>query len=134
MTVQISEVLDLQVNSFPSTFFNFNSIANLDAGITQSSAVVLTYKSNEPWHVGIQASTANFTGSSPTAMPASVVQWTLHNGTTFTPLSTVVASVNGSNNARGTGQVTLDFKMNPGYIYAPATDYSLTVVFTLTAD
>jgi len=45
MGVQISQVLDLQVTTGSALTFNFNSIALLDAGITQTDAATLTYRS-----------------------------------------------------------------------------------------
>src|SRR5579862_4256564 len=98
MTVQISSVLDLQPISSVNTY-NFSSIAILDAGITQTNAVVLGYKANNLWHVNIMANSPTFSevaGGNPTPMPASVIQWMLHGGSTFTPLTTTAASVNGN--------------------------------------
>ncbi|MHB8208018.1 hypothetical protein [Mucilaginibacter sp.] len=135
MAVQISQVLDLKVTTGTALIFNFNSIALLDAGITQTSAATLTYRSNQPWYINIAANAANFSGSSPTPMPASVINYRLNGASTFTPLSTTATSLDGttgSKNARGTGTVAVDFFLNPGYVYAPATDYSLTVTYTIT--
>jgi spore coat protein U-like protein len=134
MAVQISQVLDLAVTTGSSLTFNFNTIALIDAGITQTNAATLTYKSNQPWYINIAANTANFSGTSPTPMPASVITYRLTGGPTFTPLSTTAASLTGTTgakNARGTGTVGVDFKLNPGYIYAPATDYSMTITYTI---
>lgn len=78
--VQISQVLDLSVTIGTTVNFNFNTIALLDAGITTTNAATLTYKSNQPWYINIQANAANFSGSSPTPMPASVVQYRLRTG------------------------------------------------------
>lgn len=133
--VQISQVLDLSVTSGSALTFNFNTIALIDAGITQTDAVTLTYRSNQPWYVNVQANAANFAGSSPTPMPCSVVQYRLNGGSTFTTLTTNPTSLTGttsSKNARGTGTVGVDYKVNPGYVYAPATDYSLTITYTIT--
>ena len=69
-SVKIAEVLDLAVTSGAITTFDFNSIAKLDAGIETTNAVTLTYKSNKPWFINVTANSANFTGSSPTPMPA----------------------------------------------------------------
>ena len=133
--VQISQVLDLAVTTGSAITFNFNSIAVLDAGISQTGAVTLTYRSNQPWYVNVQANTANFSGSSPTPMPCSVIQYRLNGTSTYTTLTTSPTSLTGttsSKNARGTGTIGVDYKVTPGYIYAPATDYSLTITYTIT--
>jgi hypothetical protein len=139
MGVQITQVLDLQVTTGSALTFNFNSIANLDAGITQLSAATLTYRSNQPWYINIAANSATFSesaGGNPTPMPASVIQYRLNGGSpTFTTLTTTATSLDGSTgskNARGKGTVGVDFFLNPGYIYAPATDYSMTITYTIT--
>ena len=133
-TVKIVEVLDLAVTSGANNTFDFNSIAKLDAGIESLGAVTLTYKSNKPWFINVNAGSANFTGSSPTPMPASVVQYKLSSGGSYTPLSTTPTTLSGTTaakNARGTASIAIDYKVNPGYAYAPATDYGLTVTYTI---
>jgi spore coat protein U-like protein len=133
--VQISQVLDLAVTTGSAITFNFNTIALLDAGIEQTNAVSLTYRSNQPWYVNVQANTANFGGTSPTPMPCSVVQYRLNGGSSYTTLTTSPTSLTGttsSKNARGAGTIGVDYKVNPGYIYSPATDYSLTITYTIT--
>ena len=133
-TVKIAEVLDLAVTSGASNTFDFNSIAKLDAGIETLGAVTLTYKSNKPWFVNVSAGSANFTGSSSTPMPASVVQYKLSSGGSYTTLSTTPTTLSGTSaakNARGTASIGVDYKVNPGYDYAPATDYGLTITYTI---
>ena len=133
-SVKISEVLDLAVTSGSSNTFDFNSIAKIDEGIETQNAVTLTYKSNKPWFVNVNALTAEFTGSSPTPMPASVVQYKLNGAASYSTLSATPASLSGTSaakNARGTATIGVDYKVNPGYSYAPAQDYGLTIVYTI---
>jgi spore coat protein U-like protein len=133
-TVKISEVLDLAVTSGASNTFDFNSIAKIDAGIETLNAVTLTYKSNKPWFVNVSANSANFTGSSPTPMPASVVQFRLNGNASYSTLSAVPASLSGTSaakNARGTATIGVDYKVNPGYTYAPADDYGMVITYTI---
>ena len=132
--VKISEVLDLAVTSGASSTFDFNSIAKLDAGIETLNAVTLTYKSNKPWFVNVNSTTADFSGASPTPMPASVVQFKLNGGGSYTTLSTTPTSLSGTTlakNARGTATLGVDYKVNPGYTYAPAADYGLVITYTI---
>lgn len=132
--VKISEVLDLAVTSGSTVTFDFNSIAKLDAGIETLNAVQLTYKSNKPWFVTLNANTANFTGTV-TNMPASVIQYRLNGNTgAYTPLSTVPSALTGSSstkNAIGSSTIGVDYKLNPGYNYAPATDYGMVITYTI---
>lgn len=133
-SVKIAEVLDLAVTSGASTTFDFNSIAKIDNGIETLNAVTLTYKSNKPWFINVTANSANFTGSSPTPMPASVVQFKLNGTGTYVPLSTTPTSLSGTSaakNARGTATLGVDYKVNPGYSYAPATDYGMVITYTI---
>ena len=138
MGVQISQVLDLQVTTGSALTFNFNSIALLDAGITQTDAATLTYRSNQPWYINIAANSTTFSesaGGNPTPMPASVIGYRMTGGSTYTPLSTTATSLDGttgSKNARGKGTVSVDFFVNPGYTYAPETDYAMTITYTIT--
>jgi spore coat protein U-like protein len=132
--VKISEVLDLAVTSGASNTFDFNSIAKLDAGIETTNAVTLTYKSNKPWFVNVKANSATFTGSSVTPMPISVVQFKLNGGGSYTTLSETPTSLSGTSlakNSRGTATLGVDYKVNPGYTYAPAADYGLEITYTI---
>lgn len=138
VAVKIIEVLDLAVTSGGTVTFDFNSIATLDAGITQANAVRLTYKSNKPWFININANSEFFTGglvTNPTPMPASVIQYKLNGGAgDFIPLSTTAASLTGTTgakNSRGTSTIGVDYMLNPGYIYAPATDYGMVITYTI---
>lgn len=133
-SVKIAEVLDLAVTSGATTTFNFNSIATIDAGIETTNAVTLTYKSNKPWFINVKANSADFTGSSPTPMPASVVEFKLNGTNTYVPLSTTPTTLSGTSaakNARGTAAIGVDYKVNPGYTYAPADDYGMVITYTI---
>ncbi|HXI00506.1 MAG TPA: hypothetical protein VNI52_09565 [Sphingobacteriaceae bacterium] len=133
-TVKISEVLDLAVTSGATSTFDFNTIAKIDAGIETANAVTLTYKSNKPWFVNVTANSANFTGTSATPMPASVVQFKLNGAGSYSTLSTTPTSLSGTSaakNARGTATLGVDYKVNPGYDYAPAQDYGMVITYTI---
>ena len=132
--VKISEVLDLAVTSGATNTFDFNSIAKIDAGIETLNAVTLTYKSNKPWFVNVNANTSNFTGASVTPMPASVVQFKLNGAGSYSTLSATPASLSGTSvakNTRGTAVIGVDYKVSPGYIYAPAQDYGMVITYTI---
>jgi hypothetical protein len=135
VNITVPTVLDLSVTSGSLNTLNFNSTTLLDNGITKLNATTLTYKSNQSWHITIAAASANFTSISPTPMPASVIQYRLNGSSgAYTPLSTTAASLTGTTGApiiRGTGSIGIDFSLNPGYIYAPATDYTITINYTI---
>ena len=132
--VKISEVLDLAVTAGALNTFDFNTIAKIDDGIETLNAVTLTYKSNKPWFVNVKANTADFTGSSITPMPASVVQFKLNGGSSYSTLSATPVSLSGTSatkNTRGTATIGVDYKVNPGYSYAPAQDYGMVITYTI---
>lgn len=133
--ITVPTVLDLSLTSGSLNTFNFNTTSLIDLGITLSSATTLTYKSNQAWHVTIAAASANFTSASATPMPASVIQYRLHGSGSYTALSATAVSLLGTTGSpvtRGTGTIVLDFFLNPGYSYAPATDYTMTIKYTIT--
>lgn len=133
--VKISEIIDLSVTSGNSLVFDFNDMAKLDNGIEQLNAVTLTSKSNQPWFVSVKANAATFSGGDiTTPMPASVIQFKNNAGGTYAPLSTTdtpLSGTAGSKNARGTSTIKVDYKLNPGYNYGPASDYAMTITYTI---
>ena len=135
VAINFSSVLDLSITSGQNPSANFNTTTLIDNGITKLNATIFKYSSNQAFHVSIAAASANFSGSSPTTMPASVVGYRLNGNTgSYTPLSTTPASLDGTSSAtitRGTNTIGVDFFINPGYIYAPATDYTLTINYTI---
>jgi hypothetical protein len=132
--ITVPTVLDLEFKSGQNPSANFSTTAIVDAGITLSPATILTYKSNKAFHVTINAGAANFTSSPSTAttMPASLIQYRITGGSAYTALSTTPASLDGAagSNARGTANISLDYHLNPGYIYEPAL-YTMSIVYTI---
>ncbi len=132
MAVTIAQVRDLAVSSGATTTFDFSSIASLDNGIETTNAVGLTYKANKPWILSVKANSATFTGTSVTPMPVSVVSYKITGGAqSYVPLTATDAVIAGTSGTRGNATVGLDYKVNPGYIYAPANDYGLVITYTL---
>ncbi|HYK76376.1 MAG TPA: hypothetical protein VEV16_05320 [Daejeonella sp.] len=133
--VKISEIIDLTVSSGNALTFDFNDMSKLDNGIEQLNAVTLTSKSNQPWFVSVKANAANFTGGDVTTpMPASVIKFKNADGGTYLPLSTTDAALSGtagSKNPRGTSTIKVDYRLDPGYAYGPASDYAMTITYTI---
>ena len=132
----VPTVLDLEVSSGANQIADFNQTSKIDNGIELLGATTLTYKSNKAWFITIKSSDANFTGgAAETPMPASVIQFRVNgSGNSYTPLTasdqSLVATM-GSKYPRGTGTSTIDFHINPGYIYPPADNYSLQIIYTI---
>lgn len=134
--ITVPTVLDLQITSGANPTLDFNQTSILDNGISLLGATSFTYKSNSAWFATIKAGNASFTGGvAGSPMPASVISYRINGtGAAYTPLSnieqTLIAST-GSKNLRGAGSGSIDFKINPGYIYPPAQNYSLQIIYTI---
>jgi len=134
--INIPTVLDLQITSGANPIANFDQTGKIDAGIELLAATSITYRSNKAWFVTIQAANANFSGGlAGTPMPASVIKYRLSGtGNAYTALSSTAASLvatSASKYPRGTGSGSLDFRIDPGYIYPPAQDYTLQIIYTI---
>ncbi len=133
INIVVPTVLDLEFSSGPNPSANFTNTTLVDAGIPLSNGTILTYKSNQAFHVTINAGAANFTSSSPTPMPASVIQYRLHGSGSYAALSTTPGSLDGTSGSpitRGTANIAVDFLLDPGYIYDPAT-YTMSIIYTI---
>jgi len=79
-----------------SHYANFNSTATLDNGITFSNGTILTYMSNKAYFITINSQTANFSGGSSPAMPASVIGYKLHTNPTYVALTSTATNLVGA--------------------------------------
>lgn len=132
VTISIPEILVLEPANSPALNFNFTSTTTLDDGIVVNGSTI-RYYSNKAWCVTIQAGSANFSGGQGT-MPAGVLKFKNSLISTFTDLSSTeqpLSGTSGTKNSRGTGTIGVDFKMAPGYQYPPASNYSITVTYTI---
>lgn len=134
--IVIPTVLDLQITSGANPIVDFNETGKIDAGIELQSATSITYRSNKAWFITIQAANANFSGGlAGTPMPASVIGYRLsgtgNNYTALTATAQPLVATTSSKNVRGTGSYSLDFRIDPGYIYPPAQDYTLQIIYTI---
>lgn len=136
LSVKVPEALSLAVTNGNNVDFDFTSnLTLLTTGIEKINAVSLTYQSNKPWFLNINASTNNFSGgdgSNP--MPSSIVQFKNTDGGTYVPLSTTSVSLSGSTgakNPKGSSTVGVDYKITPGLNYPPSSDYTIGVTYTI---
>lgn len=128
----IPEILVLQPANSPALNFNFNSTTALENGINVTGTT-LRYYSNKSYFVSIQTGSPNFSGGQGN-MPASVLKFKNSQSSTYTDLTSAPKALAGSTGAkltRGTGTFGVDFRMDPGYQYPPADNYSITVIYTI---
>lgn len=136
VSITVPSVLDLQINSGANPVVDFDQSSKIDNGIELLGATSFTYKSNKAWFATIKAGSANFTGGLVgNPMPASIISYRINGtGASYTPLSSTeqpLFATSGAKNQRGTGTSSLDFEINPGYIYPPAQNYSLQIIYTM---
>lgn len=136
ITVKVPEALSLSVSAGSSVDFDFtNDLTLLTSGIEKLNAVTLTYQSNKPWFLNINATAINFNGGDgANPMPSSIIQFKNNDGGTYMPLSTTSVSLSGATgakNAKGSSTVGVDYKITPGLNYPPSSDYSIGVTYTI---
>lgn len=132
----VPTVLDLAISSGANQVVDFNQTSKIDNGIELLNATILTYKCNKAWFITIKSGSSNFMGGlTGTPMPASVIKYRINgSGSPYVPLSALEQSLiatSGTKYPRGTGTTTIDFNINPGYIYPPADNYSLQIIYTI---
>lgn len=133
VTVKINSIFDLTLNEGAQTF-DFNHVTKYDNGIAKDRANTILYKSNNPWRIMVASTADNYSGTagSTTPMPSSVLQ-IRKNGTSsyISNLSTTAQPLPGATGTKGTGNIDVDYMLNPGYGYDPG-DYTIVVQYTIT--
>ena len=138
VTLMIPEAIDLEVTDGNTIEFDFTAdLKSLVAGIEKLNAVILSYRSNVPWYLSINATSANFNGGDPAKpMPASIVQFKRNGTSQYFAISAVPASISGSSSAknpRGSNTIGIDYKVVPGFEYPSANDYSIGITYTISS-
>ncbi|MHB8208020.1 hypothetical protein [Mucilaginibacter sp.] len=136
VTAKIPVAMQVAVTNGAAVNFDFTGqISSLATGIQQLNAVTLTYSSNTPWYININATTPNFSGGSLSApMPSSVLLFRNNAGGTYAPLGATPLSLRGTTGAKippGAGTLGIDMKMVPGNTVVPATNYAIGIMYTL---
>lgn len=138
ITAKIPEALSLEVVAGNSIDFDFTSDLNLlTRGIEKQNAVILSYKSNKPWFVTINALTANFSGGDASnPMPSTVINFKNNASSVYAPLSTTAVGLSGTannKNPKGSSTIGIDYKLVPGFDYSSASDYSIGISYTISS-
>lgn len=134
--VNIPTVLDLQITAGGNPIVDFNTTGKIDNGIELPAVTSLIYRSNKAFFITIKAANANFSGGlAGSPMPASVIGFRLNGtGNSYTKLSAMAQPLIASSSSmmpRGKNSFILDYKIDPGYIYPPAQDYTLQIIYTI---
>ncbi len=134
--ITMPTVLDLELSSGANPVADFNTTSKIDAGISLPNQTIIKYRSNKAWFVTIRTNVAEFSGGTVgSPMPVSVIKYRLNSaGGSYTPLSVVeqpLLASSSSRSVRGTGTDGVDFLIDPGYIYAPAQDYTIQIIYTI---
>lgn len=131
VAVTIATVTELTADNNNLATFAFTNGSELETGITQTNAVTIGYKSNKVTKVLIKASTSTFSGGAGD-MPVGVVSYKKNGAGSFVALTATDANLSTSQ-AKGSSSFGVDYKITPGLAYNPATDYAVTIEYTLTS-
>jgi hypothetical protein len=130
VTLTLQNKIEIAVEGSPTgNSFTFDEASDYTTGLTNTSASTFRVKSNQNYAVTVASSTANFSSTAATSMPASTLGVRLTGGTTFTTLSTTAAAL--TTGSRGNNTFSIDYNANPGFDYDAGT-YTLVVVYTAT--
>ena len=131
IAVTIATVTELTADNSALATFAFANGNQLATGITQSSAVTLSYKSNKSTKVFIKALGGEFFSGGAGDMPIGVINYKKNGAGSFIALTTDDVDLSGTL-AKGASSFGIDYKITPGLTYDPATDYAVTIQYTLT--
>jgi hypothetical protein len=108
----------------------FSTADHYTNGVTADNAATLQVKSNKAYNVSVKAAAANFSSSSTTTMPASVLGVKESAQANYITLSASNQNLL-TNQARGTNSFNVSYKATPGFTYDGDT-YTINVVYTAT--
>lgn len=131
VTLILKNCITIDIASATGTNFSFDNTDNYANGEINTNAATFQVKSNRPWAVTVNTTTANFNGpAAPTAtMPSSILGVRVNGGSDFSSLSTTATSL--TSGGRGVGSFSVDYKAAPGFVY-DAGSYTINVVYTAT--
>lgn len=137
-TLPIGTVMQLALDA-TSTVLGMPGTADYDAGFVADNGPTATVKSNRAWRLQISAATAIWSASNTEPgvsarldKPAGDLLWSTAGGGPFTGLSTIPVDAQ-TGGASGGAAVTLFYRTAYNWTLDTPGAYSLSVVFTLTA-
>jgi len=133
-SVSVPSVMRLTLNSATTTLTNPVEAA-FDAGFQDDAGPTATVKSNRPWNLTIASQAATWTGTNGgrANKGAADLQWKVGAGS-LASLNTGATNVFGaSQNATGSAASAFSYRTVWSYAADVPGDYSLVVVYTLTA-
>jgi hypothetical protein len=132
--VTVATVLRLTVSQAATALTPPNEAA-YDAGFQLDNGPVAGIKSNRAWTVKVSANAATWTAANGAraGKPASDLLWATSSGGTYTGLTTTPATFTSGATGTGNASQQMYYKTLWGYSSDTPGDYSLVVVFTLSA-
>jgi hypothetical protein len=132
-SVNVQTVLKLTLTSITTTLTSPNEAA-FDQGWQDDAGPTATVKSNRPWNLTIAAQAAVWTGANGgrATKPAGDLQWKVGAGS-FAGLTTSAADVLTSQPASAGTPTAFSYRTLWAYTADTPGDYSLVVVYTVTA-
>lgn len=129
VALTLTNSIDITITGGSGNNFTFGSTSDYTSGLTNLLAASFLVKSNRAYAVTVNSAAANFTSTSGTTMPSSVLAVRLNGSTPFSNLNTTAATL--TSGARGTNVFAIDYTANPGFNY-DAGAYNMSVVYTAT--
>lgn len=134
--IELKDVVELTLTSnagATGTSFLFDDVDKYENGLTQASASTLKVRSNKDWQIKVEAAADNFTSTSATVMPCSVLKVGYKNATytALTKAGAVLATGTRGSTAAPSNTFDIGYQATPGFSYNEGT-YQLNVVYTLT--
>jgi hypothetical protein len=108
----------------------FSTPDHYQNGVTADNAASIRVRSNRAYNVTVKTATANFSSSSTTTMPVSVLGVKEANQASYVSLSSSDQNLLTSQ-SRGSNTFNLSYRANPGFNYDGGT-YTVSVIYTAT--
>lgn len=137
ITVNVQNILSMNIIQNSPTIVNFGSSGAYTNGVSLTNFHSVQVASNNPWVMSVAAQSPFFTSASQgasTNMPCSIVGIRTSGGNLFTPLSTngVSLASGSAGDALASGNSkSFDLSFSPGYDYNPGI-YNISLIYTIT--
>jgi hypothetical protein len=130
-SLTLSNAIELTFTSGGSgVSMTFSTPDHYTNGVDADNAATIRVRSNRAYNVSVKTSAADFTSTSATTMPVSILGVKESNQASYVTLSSSDQSLLTSQ-ARGTNSFNVSYRANPGFNYDAGT-YTVSVVYTAT--